>query len=888
MGNEEPDALVVDVADALTRGREVDWERCARQATAVNRSALDNLRLIAGVFAASRPAEDPPPATAPQSFAGGVARLAARTLLWVAAVQVSAALLLLPWAWDGYRRDLGDLAIYLAVLLVGCALSAGPLLAAGRHDRRTRLLGAYFLLQATLANPFALLASLRGIPQSELFGYPYVYPFLFAPAFLWAFALECPRVRRRSRLDLLVRRMVPVSAAVGCALWVALVECLELARAGYVPEPVFWVVFDGSVAALTVLRLSAVGALVLRARHTSAAEVRRVVVFGGGFLIWVGLDAAYDLVEAFTPGDWLSNYRWSPMVTVVALLRFPGLLLLWYSVLAVRVPHPREVVRATCRRLLARGGPLVVAATASSATLGWLVASRPERAVGSVVADPLVQLLAAATALLLPVTAARRWLLARLDAWVYPETADRQQALADATAELSKADGVATVRRAVSRTAKRVCGSRAALFLPSDSTAEAFIPLDAEMAALRRGSAIVHVLETVGGTMRVHRDDATSDFGMLPPEDAAWAVETDADAVVPVPGPGAELAGVLVVGPRFDGKVVRRVDIPFLETLGAAAGLVLGRLQQPGTGPSDAPSARECSTCGSLAATGDAPQCDCGSGQVETEVPKLLAGKYRLERRLGSGGMGAAYLARDLRLERNVAVKTLREGSVLRLMGLKAEARAMAAASHPAVAEIYGIESWRGRPFLVVEFLPRGTLADRLRRGPVPAPSAVAISVRLADALATLHEAGFLHGDVKPSNVGFTWNGSPKLLDFGLAREMDDPGGEGGTLRYLSPERLSGRPAEEADDVWSLCVMLFEMVSGAHPFAAPGDGVEEVADRVRSRRLAGGALPAASDSDGAAVVAAFAASLLTARRPARPGTARAFADALRGGRPGSG
>ena len=529
-----------------------------------------------------------------------------------------------------------------------------------------------------------------------------------------------------------------------------------------------------------------------------------MVVFGGGFLIWVGLDAAYDLVEAFTPGDWLSNYRWSPMVPVVELLRFPGLLLLWYSVLAVRVPHPREVVRATCRRLLARGAPLGVAAAASAATLGWLVASRPERAVGSVVADPLVQLLAAATALLLPVTAARRWLLARLDAWVYPETADRQQALADATAELSKADGLATVRRAVSRTAKRVCGSRATLFLPSDSSAEAFIPLDAETAALPRGSAIVHVLETVGGTMRVHPDDATSDFGMLPPEDAAWAVETDADAVVPVPGPGAELAGVLVVGPRFDGKVVRRVDVPFLETLGAAAGLVLGRLQQPGAGPLDAPPARECSTCGSLAATGDSPQCDCGSGYVETEVPKLLAGKYRLERRLGSGGMGAAYLARDLRLERNVAVKTLREGSVLRLMGLKAEARAMATAAHPAVAEIYGIESWRGRPFLVVEFLPRGTLADRLRRGPVPAPSAVAISVRLADALATLHEAGFLHGDVKPSNVGFTWNGSPKAAGLrsgardgrprgrrrhaavSLAREAVGPSGGGGRRRLVA------------------------------------------------------------------------------------------------------
>ena len=217
-----------------------------------------------------------------------------------------------------------------------------------------------------------------------------------------------------------------------------------------------------------------------------------------------------------------------------------------------------------------------------------------------------------------------------------------------------------------------------------------------------------------------------------------------------------------------------------------------------------------------------------------------------------------------------------------RLMGLKPEAWAMATLTHPAVAEIHGIESWRGRPFLVVEFLPRGTLADRLRRGPVPAWSAVSIAARLADALAALHEAGYLHGDVKPSNVGFTWRGSPKLLDFGLARETDDPAAGGGTVRYLSPEVLSGRPAAEADDVWSLCVLLFEMVSGEHPFAGGGDTVERIADRIRRRRLAGGARSAAAGSDASAVVAAFAASMLTARRTARPATAGAFAAALHG------
>ena len=204
----------------------------------------------------------------------------------------------------------------------------------------------------------------------------------------------------------------------------------------------------------------------------------------------------------------------------------------------------------------------------------------------------------------------------------------------------------------------------------------------------------------------------------------------------------------------------------------------------------------------------------------------------------------------------------------------------MATVNHPAIAHVYGIESWRNRPFLVVEFLPGGTLADRLRRGPVPAARAVDIGALLADALAALHEAGYMHGDIKPSNVGFTSDGSPKLLDFGLARETSDAAAtRGGTVRYLSPEVLSGRPADEADDVWSLCVMLHEIVSGEHPFA--GNGVDEVTDRIRRQRL-GRAARAPAGPDASSALIAFTASMLAAPRSARPATARAFADALHG------
>ena len=816
-------------------------------------------------------------------------RLAVYALVAFAAIEVAAALILAAWGWADLRREHRDLTAHMAILLVGCAGTACLFLFGGRRDRRTWLLGVYFLLKATLVNPFMLLAFVRGMPLAEPFGFPdfaqpYVYPFMFAPAFLWAFARECPRVHRRTRLDDLARRMVWVSAAFGCFAWVGSVAWVELARTGFVDRAAFWVGFDASLAVLNLLALAAGAVVVLRARTAPADEAGRVALFGVGFLMSLGLGASYDVVELFSPGGWLDNYRWSPVVATVNLLQFPGIVLLWYAVLAVRVPHPREAIRMSFRRLLLRGRLLGGAAAALVLTLGWRVASRPERTVEATLGDPLLQWLAAAAGALLLAVAVRAWILARLDAWIFPETTYQRLAVARAAAALANAEETTAVSRTVSRTARRGSGSPATLLVTADTGSEArdFVAPDARMAPLARGSAVVHMLETAGGVIRVHPDDRTSFFSLLPPEDAEWVVATGADAILPVPGPGAELFGVLVVGRRLDGRIVRPVDVPFLDALAAAAGLAVARLRLmrlPGAGRKEAPPARECPVCRLVTEPGEPPPCDCGSAYVETEAPKLLAGKYRLARRLGSGGMGAVYLARDLRLERDVAVKTLKGLSVWRLMGLKPEAWAMAAVAHPAVAQIHGVESWRGRPFLIVEFLAGGTLADRLRHGPLPAPEAVSVAETLAAALGALNETGYLHGDVKASNVGLTENGSPKLLDFGLARGANDAAAGGGTLRSLSPEVLSGRPAGEADDVWSLCVLLYEMASGEHPFA--GDDVDDVANRIRRQRVGRPARSPAGEASRSAVIA-FAASMLTAPRSARPATARAFGEALRG------
>ena len=899
MHSENADAIVVDAADAVTLNQDVQWERCARLAAPASRGALDNLRTLSRAFAsgpAAGHAAPGSPLSGSESYAGPFVRRVLTALVAISAVEVAAALAVLPWAWGDYRREYGDYAVWVTNALVTHAATAGLLLLAGRRDRRTWLLGAYFLLTATLAPLDLLVAFFWAVPadmadrfvlempaSGKLLLYLYFHPYLFAPAFLWAFARECPRIHRRTRLDDLARRMVPISVGVACGIWVACTVSAELASAGYGTEAVF-VVFDATFAALSLQALAAVGVIALRARTAPADEVRRVVLFAGGFSLYISMETAYDVVEAFSPGSWSSNYAWSPYVMLVDQFRFPGMVLLWYSVLAVRVPHPREVVRAFYRRLLLRRRLLAALAAAPAVATGLLVASRPERAVGAFVADPLVLSLAAAFGTLLLVAAGRERILMRLDAWVVPETTDQRQALAAATAAVAQGGGIKALGRTVTRAIQRSCGSPATLLVAGENGTGArdFEARDAALAPLARASSIVHMLERAGGSVRVHPGDATSVFQLLPPDEAAWVVETGADAVVAVVGPGAEVIGVLVVGRRFDDRIVRSVDVPFLEALAAAAGLAIARLRSlrvPPLGSLDGPPARECPACGCLAAAAATRGCDCGTEYDEVEVPALLAGKYRLTRRLGSGGMGTAYAARDMQLQRDVAIKTLPGISVAQLMGLRSEAWTMATVAHPALAQIYGIESWRGRPFLVVEFLAGGTLADRLRQGPIAPPQGVAITAALAEALAALHEARYLHRDIKPGNIAFTSDGSPKLLDFGLAGAMDDAAMVGGTPHYASPEVLSGRPAGEADDVWSLCVVLYEMVSGRHPFA--GAGMDEVTDRILRQSIDVGVSPGAA-ADPASAAARFAASILTSGRSSRPATARELAEALRG------
>jgi serine/threonine-protein kinase len=220
-------------------------------------------------------------------------------------------------------------------------------------------------------------------------------------------------------------------------------------------------------------------------------------------------------------------------------------------------------------------------------------------------------------------------------------------------------------------------------------------------------------------------------------------------------------------------------------------------------------------------------------------------GTYRVRSLLGSGGMGEVYLAHDSKLDRPVALKLLAPGLAGdpdRLRRFHQEARAASSLNHPHILVIHDFGELHRRPFIVSEFVEGETLRERLRRGPVPVRDAVAIAVQIAGALAAAHARGIVHRDIKPENVMVRPDGYVKVLDFGLAKlttpeaaavdsmTHTQAGTVLGTPRYMSPQQARGVELDARTDVWSLGVMLYEMIAGGAPFDGPtaSDIVAEV------------------------------------------------------------
>ncbi len=209
----------------------------------------------------------------------------------------------------------------------------------------------------------------------------------------------------------------------------------------------------------------------------------------------------------------------------------------------------------------------------------------------------------------------------------------------------------------------------------------------------------------------------------------------------------------------------------------------------------------------------------------------LLSNRYRLDAQVGTGGMSTVYKAFDTVLERCVAIKLMHRPLASdsdQLERFRREARAVAQLNHPHIVGVIdaGEESdpTHSAPFIVFEFVEGETLKDRIRRnGRLAIPEAVAYAIEIARALGAAHAQGIVHRDVKPQNVLVDEEGTAKVTDFGIARTLDQEGltADGrvlGTTDYVSPEQALGHPVTGQSDLYSLGIVLFEMLTGDVPF----------------------------------------------------------------------
>jgi serine/threonine protein kinase/tetratricopeptide (TPR) repeat protein len=216
-------------------------------------------------------------------------------------------------------------------------------------------------------------------------------------------------------------------------------------------------------------------------------------------------------------------------------------------------------------------------------------------------------------------------------------------------------------------------------------------------------------------------------------------------------------------------------------------------------------------------------------------APGTRVGPYEIVGWIGAGGMGEVFRAKDTKLGREVAIKMLPEGfgsDADRLKRFRQEARTLSALNHPNVLTIHDLGEHEGAPFLVTELLEGETLRQKLGGKPLGARKAAEIALQVAKGLAAAHEKGILHRDLKPENLFLTWDGRVKILDFGLAKlqepaigsesetrtNLSDPGRVVGTVGYMSPEQVQGLPLDARSDLFSLGVVLWEMLTGKAPF----------------------------------------------------------------------
>lgn len=728
------------------------------------------------------------------------------------------------------------------IVLLG-ALALYLLQGAGR-DVRLANLGALFLLIAVFfAHPPSRALALA-LPEGPAYAVRLARAITvdaFTPALAWLFARDFPRAlesRASARVvDVAIRVSVVAALFLIAANLVIEIRGNTGALARFDRNDAFghyWTVCFGLLVPIAPF-------ILWRMRHAPIDERRRVRLFGVG----IALVGVFPVLLAVVP-PWFPSLAEKVHGELGAKVLVPMNLALIlamaattaYSVAVRQVLDVRTVLRQAAQYGLARlaVGALVVLPLVFISIEIYRVRGEP---IASLFETRRLLWLAGAVVAFLVVVRIRQRLIVAIDRLFFREPYDARSVLG---ALMKSAGGDVPIdawAKQLIDEIDRALHVESGGLLVATFDGEEYQPVVGALRRLPRDSVLARQLEGQRAPVRIALERPSDFFNSLPHDAQVWLADGNIDLLVPLPGSGGSLSGILTLGPKRSELPFSRQDLLMLETVAASVGISLeNRLLRESAGhrqhaeASEDP-ASECTSCSRVNRPG-ATACEgCGSPTQVSTLPRELFGKFRVEERIGHGGMGVVYRAADITLERSVALKTLPARSPDDAQRLRREARTMAAITHPNLALILGVETWQGTPIVVLEYLAGGTLEKRLQSGPLPLAEVLELTRLMARVLEKVHRAGILHRDVKPSNIGYTEERVPKLLDFGLARIVGEasPGvgvtlGQGtqsvtgfaGTPLYMCPEAFDMARPGAGFDLWSLSVVAFEAANGAHPF----------------------------------------------------------------------
>ena len=733
------------------------------------------------------------------------------------------------WVQAGQRH--GVLIFRLAqVITLGLAL----LVAFRRSFQPSALLGALLLASLatiTLAMPWRLAVFWNTLPSplAALLWIPYTTSGATGPL-LFVFAAVFPRRVLSARV--IAIQLLPAVPLAAWHLYAGLIVMSELGPATGLGDDVV-LVFLANV-------LYAAAAIALFVSHWNSASTRTDRRRIGVLMLGTSVSSVAAILLLISywrdPGGGVFA---TPARTLFSLVFLAMPASFAYAILRHRLFDVRLIVRQGLRYALARRSLDALIPLLGALLVFDALVHRDQALVSLVQARWWWYLPIGAT--LLVVRARREHWLTGLDRRFFRERYDAQRLLASIADQAARAPSFEAVVPAIVHQIEEALHPTFVSVLrhvPARATfsgTSGRISESGEM-ALPSSLRVIGVLAVLRKPLALSLGDTAWVRHQLPLEERRMLLDHGIELLVPISsGSSDELPrGLVVLGPRRSEEPYNQEDMDLLSTIAHAVGVQLERSAEEIDGLA------ECELCGRCY-DGLTDACSADARPLTKLAGTLLInGRYRLERRLSRGGMGAVYSATDTVLERAVAVKVIRSERIAAAdmaARFRHEARAAASFAHPHVVRVYDFGLDRaGRPFLVMELLDGHTLRERLARaGRMEASEVLHVLRGVCSAVSAAHDRGLVHRDLKPENIFLqTLPGAnvPKVLDFGVAKALDqgevatgsaargtDAGVLVGTIEYMAPEQVAGDEVSRSWDVWALSVVTYEMLTGRHPFS---------------------------------------------------------------------